>query len=110
MNKGKDNVCQVRPAKLSEEQLETLRQIESTLGGDICLLAVKPQTMFVLEAKIAPKIWQSIRQTYPDGHLPAWYGTRDEAEAAKATLKTLLHGKWKDTVKKYPIRIRELET
>jgi len=65
------------------------------------------QSFFVLEAKTAPNKWQRIQSVYPLDDLPHGYLNKNEAISAKAGLKTLLLGKWKHRVKKYPIRIRE---
>lgn len=102
-------ICRVMPADLNPEQVDAIRQMEASLEQGVCLLAVKQQSLFVLEAKTAPGQWQSIQNIYSQDDLPSWYGTREEALAAKAVLKGLLNGKWKPRFKKYPIRVRQVD-
>lgn len=101
-------LCRVCPANLTPHQIKKIGQIESTFGNNVCLVAVKRKPLFVLEAKTAPNQWGAIGKVYPQDDLPSWYTDRDEANAAKALLKGLLHGKWKQQFKKYPIRVREV--
>ena len=65
------------------------------------------QPVFVVEAKTAPNCWERIKDIYPGVGFQSYYSTKDEALAAKATLKHLLLGKLKGQFQKYPIRIRE---
>jgi len=102
-------ICRVLPADLCPAQIDALRQLEASFEKGICLLAVKQQALFVLEAKTAPGLWQAIQCVYSQDDLPSWYGSREEALAAKAVLKGLLNGKWRPRFKKYPIRVRKLD-
>jgi hypothetical protein len=102
-------IRRVLPADLSPAQIDAVRQMEASFEQGICLLAVKQQVLFVLEAKTAPGRWQAIQDVYSQDDLPSWYGTREEALAAKAVLKGLLNGKWQPWFKKYPIRVRQVD-
>ena len=102
-------ICRVLPADLNPAQINAVRQMERSLESGICLLAVKQQILFVLEAKTAPGRWQAIQCVYSQNDLPSWYGCLEEALAAKAVLKGLLNGKWRQRFKKYPIRVRKLD-
>jgi hypothetical protein len=67
---------------------------------------------YALEAKLAPNHWQRVDEIYPeiDG-LKAHYGSRVQAEAAKAELKRFLiraRATNGSNVEKRPIRIRRL--
>jgi len=98
---------QVHPADLNLPQSDAVTQLKSKTNGGTCFMQEQHQSVFVLEAKTAPKKWQAIQTVYPLDDLPTYYLKRNEAAAAKAALKTLLLGKWKNRVKKYPIRVRE---
>ena len=77
------------------------------MNDGTCLMQEQHQSFFVLEAKTARNKWQTIQTVYPLDDLPTFYLKRNEAVAAKAAFKTLLLGKWKNRVKKYPIRVRK---
>jgi len=98
---------QIQPADLNLSQGDAFTQLKSKTSDGICLLQEQHQSFFVLEAKTAPNKWQTIQSIYPLDDLPTFYLKRNEAVAAKAALKTRLLGKWKNRVKKYPIRVRE---
>ena len=98
---------QSQPADLNLPQRDAVTPLKSKTNGGICLMQEQHQSFFVLEAKIAPNKWQTIQTVYPLDDLPIFYFKRNEAVAVKAALKTRLLGKWKNRVKKYPIRVRE---
>ncbi len=98
---------QSQPADLNLPQGDAVTQLKSKTSDGICLMQEQHQSFFVLEAKTARNKWQTIQTVYPLDDLPTFYLKRNEAVDAKAALKTLLLGKWKNRVKKYPIRVRE---
>ncbi len=102
--------CSMKIAQLGEKELEIIRTTEESLNGNICLLAVeKVERLYVLEAKVAPHVWERVDRVYAEIEgLRAYYCTEDDAKLAKASLKSLLQGRWKNRVAKYPIRIRHL--
>lgn len=104
----RDSTCAIQPADLDESALASIRGLEAQLGEGVCLLAVKKQPLFVLEAKTAPNQWQCIREVYPQTDLAPYYCDKEESKLAKSALKSLLLGIWKQRFKKYPIRIREI--
>ncbi|WP_319550563.1 hypothetical protein [Desulfogranum marinum] len=65
--------------------------------------------LFILEAKKAPNVWEDIQTVYPQNEIFSLYSSKEEANAAKTKLKSLLSARWKEKFKKYPIRIRELD-
>lgn len=65
--------------------------------------------LFILEAKIAPNIWEDIQTVYPQNEIFSLYKTKEEANTAKTKLKSLLTVRWKGKFKKYPIRIRVID-
>ncbi len=109
MNEKSLAISRVHAAELTPSQLNAVRHLEEAFDNNFYLLAVHPQTLFVLEAKSAPNHWQNILDVYPQDELPSWYLSREEAFSAKAALKTLLHGKWKNLFEKYPIRVRRID-
>lgn len=99
-----------RIAKLKPEEIEAIRKLEETFGNRFCLLAVeKLEGLYVLEAKVAPNVWERIDKVYPQLEgLKVYYTSEDDAKIAKASVKSLLSGKLKGLVEKRPIRIRKL--
>ncbi len=67
------------------------------------------KSMFVLETKTAPNDRKGIKDVYPQIDIPSSYSTRKEAKTAKSELKNLMLGEWKNRLKKFPIRIREIK-
>lgn len=98
-------------AELSEEQIEAIQTLENNLGDGVCLVAVeKGEISYILEAKVASKVWERVDKVYPEiENLSAFYGNEEDARLAKSSLKSLLLGKFRGTLKKRPIRIRNLE-
>ncbi len=94
-------------AKLNDTQIQDIKALEQSLGEDIQIFAIEKQPVFVVEAKTAPNCWERIKEIYPGVGFQSYYSTKDEALAAKATLKHLLLGRLKGQFQKYPIRIRE---
>jgi hypothetical protein len=98
----------VKVAKLSPKDLAAIRAFEQTLESHVCLLAVEREgALYVLEAKLAPNLWERVDAVYPgiDG-LRSFYKTQDEARDAKAALKNLLNHARDRQFAKRPIRIR----
>jgi hypothetical protein len=98
-------------ADLSNDQIEAIQALESKLGDGVCLVAVeKGDISYILEAKVAPKAWERVDKVYPEiENLCAFYSKEENARLAKSSLKSLLLGKFKGTLKKRPVRIRKLE-
>ena len=65
--------------------------------------------LFILEAKKEPNVWEDIEKVYPQQEILSLYNSKEEANAAKTRLKSLLTARWKGKFKKYPIRVRELD-
>lgn len=97
-------------AKLKPEEIEAIRRLEESFGNRFCLLAVeKAESLYVLEAKVAPNVWERIDKVYPQLEgLKPYYSSEEDAKLAKASVKSLLVGKLKGLVEKRPIRIRKL--
>ena len=101
----------VKMADLSQEDLETIQRLERKLGPDIRLVAVESKAvLFVLEAKMAPNIWERVDSVYPEiGGIKACYGDQDLAKEAKGWLKGfLINNKLSPKPKKRPIRVRQV--
>lgn len=100
----------LRIANLKPEEIEAIRRLEESLGNRFCLLAVeKVEQLYVLEAKIAPNVWERVDKVYPQIEgLKAYYCSEEDAKLAKSSLKALLTGKLKGSLEKRPIRIRKL--
>ena len=99
---------EVKVAKLSPTDLQAIRDLEKSLGGNFCLLAVEKEgALYVLEAKIAPNHWQRVDTVYPeiDG-LRAFFRRHEDAHHAKAALKAFLNSNKAKSLQKRPIRIR----
>ncbi|MCX7822848.1 MAG: hypothetical protein N2260_05330 [Syntrophobacterales bacterium] len=99
-----------RIAKLKPEEIEAIQRLEEKLGNRFCLLAVeKAEKLYVIEAKIAPNLWERIDKVYPQLEgLKPYYDSEEDARLAKASIKSLLSGKLKGSLEKRPIRIRKL--
>ncbi len=97
--------------KLSEEEIKAIRSLERNLGGRFCLLAVeKADELYVIEAKLGPNNWERVDRVYPEIEgLKAYYTSKEDAHLAKSSLKSLLSGRLKGTLKKRPIRIRKVK-
>lgn len=96
-------------AELSEEDIEAIRALEKRLG-DICLVAVKKgDAFYILEAKVAPNVWEPVDKVYPGiENLRAYYSHEEAAKLSKGALKSFLASTKKGTLKKRPIRIRKI--
>lgn len=98
-------------AKLDEQDIRIIRELEKKLGDDVCLVAVnKKDVIYALEAKMAPNQWCRVDEVYPEVEtMRAYYGQFEQAKEAKSALKRLLlNTKFKTREKKRPIRIREI--
>ncbi len=97
--------------KLSEEEVKAIKSLEQNLGGRFCLLAVeKAGGLYVIEAKLGPNHWERVDKVYSEIEgLKAYYTSKEDAQIAKSSLKSLLSGKLKGTLKKRPIRIRKVK-
>jgi hypothetical protein len=101
----------MKMAELSQEDLETIQQLEKKLGPDIRLVAVESKdVLFVLEAKMAPNNWERVDSVYPEiGGINAYYANQDLAKEAKGWLKGfLINNKLSPKPKKRPIRVRQV--
>ena len=94
--------------KLHENYLTRIRDLENEIDPDICLLAIKRPHLFILEAKLAPNHWESIKEVYPETGFKAFYTDFESAKTAKSELKLFFKGQNKE-FKKRPIRIRKIE-
>ncbi len=99
----------IRIACLSEEDIQTIRDIEKKLGDEYCLVAVeKKNVLYVLEAKLGPTHWERVDHVYPDiDQLRAYYNDYNAAKDSKSALKRYLLGN-KTNLPKKPIRIRQI--
>lgn len=98
----------VKLAKLHEKNLIRLRDLEKEMDQDVCLLAIKKSPLFILEAKLGPNLWKSIKEVYPESAFKPFYPDFDAAKAAKSELK-LFFKRQNNASQKRPIRIRQLE-
>ena len=98
----------VKVAELSPDELKAVRDLEKTLGGKVCLLAVEKEgALYVLEAKIAPNRWERIDRVYPEIEgLKDFFQRHEDAHDAKAALKSFLNSPRAKALQKRPIRIR----
>jgi len=108
MTAGQPSPNSFQPAKLDQDTIARIRGLEAHLDADVCLLAVKRPRLFVIEAKISPNEWKSIHTIYPQLDMSAYYTEKDDAVMAKSAIKSLLNGKWKQRIKKHPLRIRQI--
>ena len=97
-------------ADLTEEKIENIRELESKLGDNICLVAMeRAGAIYVLEAKLAPNAWERVDKVYPElENLRAYYVSQEDAHLTESSLKKLLNGPVKQKLKKRPIRIRKI--
>lgn len=99
----------LKPACLTKEQLNKLSALENELG--FCLFAVEEnESLYVLEAKLAPNVWKKVTEVYPAiKDLEAFYLEREAAHDAKSRLKRILGNKAKYNVQKKPLRNRKIK-
>lgn len=97
-------------ADLPEEKIKNIRELESKLGDNICLVAMeRAGAIYVLEAKLGPNLWERVDKVYPElESLKAYYVSQEDAHLTKSSLKKLLNGPAKQKFKKRPIRIRKI--
>ncbi len=98
----------VKVAQLSPAEIKAIRDLEKSLGGKVCLLAVEKEgALYVLEAKLAPNHWERIDRVYPEiPDLRAFFRRHEDAHDAKAALKSFLNSPRARAFQKRPIRIR----
>ena len=98
----------VKVAQVSPDQIKAIRDLEKSLGGRVCLLAVEKEgALYVLEAKLAPNRWERIDRVYPEiPDLRAFFRRHEDAHDAKAALKAFLNSPRAKAFQKRPIRIR----
>jgi hypothetical protein len=96
-------------AELSSKDIEAIRALEKKLG-DVCLVAVeRKDAIYMLEAKMAPNLWEPVDQVYPAiKGLKVFYSDEDTAKLAKSALKSLLNAKKSEEIQKRPIRIKKI--
>lgn len=101
-------VSHLKPATLTPEQREKLMALEDKLG--FCLFAVENvESLYVLEAKLAPNVWHKVTKVYPDiKDLKDFYLEREDAHNAKSRLKRILGTKPEYRSRKKPIRNRKI--
>jgi hypothetical protein len=98
-------------ASLNPEDVEEIQRLEKKLGPTICLVAVeKTETIYALEAKMAPNEWRRVDAVYPEiKDLKAFYDEHEMVKAAKGWLKGfLINNNLFPKPKKRPIRIRKV--
>lgn len=98
-------------AVLSEEDLETIQRIEEKLGPDIRLVAVEAKdVLYVLEAKMAPNVWDRVDLVYPEIRgMKAYFTDVNLAKEAKGVLKGfLINNNLSPKPQKRPIRVRQV--
>ena len=101
----------MKMAELSQEDIETIQRLERKLGPDVRLVAVEAKdVLFVLEAKMAPNVWERVDSVYPEiGGIQAFYTDRDLAREAKGWLKGfLINNNLSPKPRKRPIRVRQV--
>jgi hypothetical protein len=97
-------------AQINDEDLQTIRSLEKALGNRVFLVAVEGnEALYVVEAKLAPNVWQRVDEVYPMENLRAYYDKKEDAFAGKASLKSLLNGRLKGKLQKRPLRVRQVE-
>jgi hypothetical protein len=98
----------IKVARLTQEDLKAIRDLEKSLGDKVCLLAVEKEgALYVLEAKMAPNRWKRIDQAYPEiDQLRAFFQSHEDAHDAKTALKSFLNSSRGKAFMKRPIRIR----
>ena len=102
------SVSHLKPVSLTPDQHRKLAALEDKLG--FCLFAVEnPESLYVLEAKLAPNVWRKVTKVYPDiRELKDFYLEREEAHNAKSRLKRILGTKPEFRSRKKPIRNRKV--
>ncbi|WP_419661658.1 uncharacterized protein Dvar_20930 [Desulfosarcina variabilis str. Montpellier] len=98
-------------ARLSPEDLETVKALEKKLGSNIRLVAVETKSvLYALEAKMAPNQWQRVDTVYPEiKNIKAYYPREELAKEAKGWLKGfLINNNLNPKPRKRPIRIRQV--
>jgi len=97
-------------ADLTEDKIKNIQELEKQLGDNICLIAIeKLGGLYVLEAKIAPNLWERADRVYPEiKDLRAYYTAHEDAHITKSSLKKLLNSQAKKTLLKRPLRIRKV--
>ena len=98
----------IKVARLTQENLNAIRDLEKSLGDNICLLAVEKEgALYVLEAKMAPNRWERVDHAFPEiGDLRAFFQSHEDAHVAKTALKSFLNSPKGKAFVKRPIRIR----
>ena len=78
-------------AEINENKLKDIQALEKQLGDNICLVALeKTGSLFVLEAKLAPNIWERVDKVYPElENLRAYFLSQEDAHLTKSSLKKL---------------------
>jgi hypothetical protein len=101
---------ELKIAELSLKDIEAIKALEKELG-DVCLVAVeRKDAIFLLEAKMAPNVWEPVDKVYPEiKGLKVFYSDEDTAKLAKSALKSLLNAKKSEQIQKRPIRIRKIK-
>ena len=104
-------MSELKIAEISEEKIETIRSLEKKLGDKVCLVALeKTGSLYVLEAKLAPNVWERVDNVYPEiENLRAYYTAKEDAHLTKSSLKKLLSTRKNLINKKHPIRVRKIE-
>jgi hypothetical protein len=102
-------VKKISLADLSEEELQAVKALEKELGR-VCLVAVEPkEALYAVEAKLGPNSWVPVSRAFPElSGLASYYADREDAQAAKSSLKSLLAGRPELKRIKKPIRIRKI--
>lgn len=98
-------------ADLTEDKIKNIQDLEKQLGDNICLIAIeKFGELYVLEAKIAPNLWERADRVYPEiKDLRAYYTAHEDAHITKSSLKKLLNSPVKKALLKRPLRIRRVD-
>ncbi|PQP35651.1 hypothetical protein C6A37_01430 [Desulfobacteraceae bacterium SEEP-SAG9] len=96
-------------AEINENKLKDIQVLEKQLGDNICLVALeKTGSLFVLEAKLGPNVWERVDKVYPElENLRAYFLSQEDAHLTKSSLKKLLIDA--KQIKKRPIRLRKIK-
>lgn len=100
----------VKVAEISDEKIKDIQALEKELGDNICLIAMeKTDSLYVLEAKLAPNVWERVDKVYPEiENLHSYFIAKEDAHLTKSSLKKLLLSQTKQKLKKRPIRMRKV--
>lgn len=100
----------VKIASLPAANIDDIKRLERKLGDGVCLLAVEPTgALYVLEAKMAPNVWERVDRAYPElEELKPYYRDPQDAHVAKSSLKMLFNGRMNHHMTKRPIRLRKI--